>query len=40
MENSINPHQADILEFLILWGGKYASQGKLAIYAIFLHVRQ
>ena len=40
-KKSFNPHTPDVWESLILrGGGKYAPQGKLAIFAIFLHFRQ
>ena len=41
MENIIYPYQVGVSESLIRrGGGKYAHQGKLAIFAIFLHFRQ
>ena len=40
-EYAINPHTPDVWESLILRGvGKFAHQGKLAIFAIILHSRQ
>ena len=39
--DSLNPHPANVGESLILRGrGKYAPQGKLAIFAVILHSRQ
>ena len=42
LNNFLNPHQAGVSESLIRrgGGGKYAPQGKLAIFAIILHSRQ
>ena len=41
LSDSINPHQTGVSESLIRRGrGQLAPQGKLAIFAIFLHFRQ